>query len=356
MKKDLSSNLDYILASSGLFPMQMRRENLAHMEHSNYALDLAKKGLDAFEKDQFELALDIYAEAIAAFPDAPFFYACRYYTGLHVDVAQDGIHDYRALARLDRIYCDFIFYLLKSAEDQFFESSVDEVDSSSADALYAAGKRLREEGEIDYAIAVFTAGITKFNENAKFLIQRGGGYLTSLRYDLAYRDLYRAIDLSPESALAHFSLGMIYDGVKEYDTALAFYDNAISLPGADVRMYAQRAGFHSARKNLDRALNDYTRCIELDNQNPDYFIDRSFIHEEVGNYAAALQDTSEAIALDPQNSEVYLHRADIKVKLGDYDGAELDRNFSQELGEADFKKLYQEDDFDKIDGWDKENL
>ena len=347
MKKDISNNLDFKLASSRLFPMLGHHDDLIEVDISIPAFDFAKRGLYAFE---------IYSLAIEKFPDTPFFYACRYLSSLMTENTGIAFFDYGKLVSLDRTYCDFIFYLLKSTKDHIFGSSLIENDYSLDDEWITIGQNLIDQGELDNAINVFNCGIKKLGEIPELLIRRGILFVKTLRYDLAYRDLNKVIYLMPEDAQAYLFLGSIYEGIKEYNTALEYYNKAILLADNDDSIYEQRAAFYASRKDYPNALNDYTICIKLNPNDANHYINRSFIYEEIDNLIAALQDTSQAIKLTPLNSEVYLHRSDIRLKLGDMEGAQSDQEISKKLDHGRSAKFDQSDDFDKIDGWDDDYI
>ncbi|NQD71915.1 hypothetical protein HP439_14405 [Sphingobacterium shayense] len=356
MSINISNNLDFKLASSRLFPMLLHRDTSIDFDESDDAFNFAKRGLDAFEQDKFELAFELYSQAIVEFPDVPFFYACRYFTNLMNDEAEGAFYDYGKVASLDRTYCEFIFYVLKSANDQLYGSVVEPNRYSTYEELLTVGKELVLQGDIDPAILVFTEGIAKFGEHSSLLYQRGVLYIRILRYDLAYIDLQKVISLKPDHAYARLFLGTIYEGIKEYELASDYYNQAILLRPDDDVVYQQRAAFYVARKDWRCALDDYDRCIDLNSKEANYYIDRSFIYEEIGNLDAALSDTSEAVLLDPLNSSIYLHRSDIKKQLGDHIGAENDRQISEKLDQDNRGENDELDDIDDIDGWNDDYM
>ena len=83
---------------------------------------------------------------------------------------------------------------------------------------------------------------------------------------------------------------------REYDRALAEFDQAIRLyPGAALA-YGYRANCLAMKKDYARAIGDYTRALALDDKFPSAYTGRGLIYEEIGDLANARRDYLAAIA------------------------------------------------------------
>ena len=93
------------------------------------------------------------------------------------------------------------------------------------------------------------------------------GYIYDGRrdYDRALADFNEAIRLDPNAAPAYFKRGIIYDHHRgDYDRALADYNEAIRLDPKYADAYELRAVIYlTKRGDLDRALADFNEAIRL---------------------------------------------------------------------------------------------
>src|SRR5690606_21060690 len=117
MTKDINNNIDFKLASSQLFPMLTFPKSSFELIGDVRAIRLAQDGLEAFDKSDFENAIDIYSRAIEEFPNTPFFYACRHIASISADEVEEAFLDLSKLLKLDRNYCEYITYVFSNAND-----------------------------------------------------------------------------------------------------------------------------------------------------------------------------------------------------------------------------------------------
>ena len=135
------------------------------------------------------------------------------------------------------------------------------------------------------------------------------------------------IRVSPENPFNYSMRAMIRLEVrKEYDLALADYNEAIRLDQNSAHVYNNRGLIYLAKKDFDRAIADYDRALRLD---PKYVL----VHNNRGNawmfkrdYAKAFADYTEAIRLDPKLAMAYNNRGNVRRATQDYDRAILDYN------------------------------
>jgi tetratricopeptide (TPR) repeat protein len=89
---------------------------------------------------------------------------------------------------------------------------------------------------------------------------------------------------------------------KNYDKALADYEQALRIDPQEAVFYRDRGNVALARKQYDRALADYSEAIR---QNPKYyvpFLQRGKVWVVKKQYARALADFNEVVRLDPKGS------------------------------------------------------
>jgi tetratricopeptide (TPR) repeat protein len=95
---------------------------------------------------------------------------------------------------------------------------------------------------------------------------------------------------------------------KEYDIALADYNEAMRLDPGEALTYSNRAGIWLVKKEYDKALADCNEAIRLDPGFAHVYGNRGDAWRVKKEYDKALADYSEAIRLDPGYAWAYANR------------------------------------------------
>ena len=92
---------------------------------------------------------------------------------------------------------------------------------------------------------------------------------------------------------------------KDYDKAIADYNEAIRLDPKDAWAHSERGSAYYEKKDFDQAIADHNEAIRLDSTNP-YFICRRAVNRVHNKqYDRAMADLNEAIRLDPKHADAY---------------------------------------------------
>jgi tetratricopeptide (TPR) repeat protein len=95
---------------------------------------------------------------------------------------------------------------------------------------------------------------------------------------------------------------MLYNHKRDYDRALADFDQAIRLNPADVPAYVDRGIAYSAKGDHERAAADFDQAIRLDPKHAVAYANRGTLYLEMGDYDRAIPDLDRAIQLDPNRA------------------------------------------------------
>ncbi len=150
--------------------------------------------------------------------------------------------------------------------------------------------RLLEDGHLDQAYNAFGAVIQGNPRNVEAYARRGFIQLALGNVTRGIADINRALELDPDSALAHNYKG------------LAFAMNDIH----------------------DQAVLEFTRAVELAPGLADAYVNRGRIYLELADGESALADLDTALSLEPENAGFLVLRAQIHLILGDISNAEAD--------------------------------
>ena len=102
--------------------------------------------------------------------------------------------------------------------------------------------------------------------------------------------------------------GRVYYGMRQYDRAIADYDEAIRLdPNNAVVVYARGAAYMD-KGQYDRAIADYDQAIRLDPNNAVVFSARGLVFYFKGQHDRAIADYDQAIRLNAKLVEAFNNR------------------------------------------------
>jgi aspartyl protease family protein len=158
---------------------------------------------------------------------------------------------------------------------------------------------------------------------------RGDAYYNKKDYDGAIADYNEAISLDPSQVLTHHVLAYVnrarsYFDKKDYDRAIADYSEAIKIDPKLAIAYNRRGLAYVNKRDLDRAFADFNEAINLNPNLAAAYNNRGIVHARRNDLDLAFADYSEAIRRDPNNAFAYNNRGLIYAKRYDYAGAIAD--------------------------------
>lgn len=183
-------------------------------------------------------------------------------------------------------------------------------------------------------------------DEAALYILRGAHYLitgnfkkldgkegvTEKIFSRALENYNRAIELSPQNALAYINRAVCYENLGENNKSLADYNKAIEIDPNNKDIYKARSEFFAKQDDPANALKDQEISMKLDEENQTGFdyVDLGDSYKENGNYLQAIESYTKAFELAPQFAfadhrlPAYKARADVYTGLGEYDKALAD--------------------------------
>jgi tetratricopeptide (TPR) repeat protein len=93
--------------------------------------------------------------------------------------------------------------------------------------------------------------------------------------------------------------GEIQGHLRDYDKALADFDEAIRLDPKQATFYSDRGAARSYKHQEDQAIADFTEAIRLDPQYAAAYVRRAFAWRKKGQFDKALADCNEALRINP---------------------------------------------------------
>jgi Tfp pilus assembly protein PilF/V8-like Glu-specific endopeptidase len=178
------------------------------------------------------------------------------------------------------------------------------------------------------AVREFSEAIRIFPKYSYAYLLRAETYEQLKEFQKALADYNQAIALDPRDPDGYNNRGIVKkNNFNDLQGALADYNQAISLsPSAD--NYTNRANLYFKLANVQGALADYNQAISLNSKYPVAYYNRAILKaNELNDVQGSLSDLNQAISLNPKYIDAYYIRAILKIrKLNDVQGALSDLN------------------------------
>jgi tetratricopeptide (TPR) repeat protein len=133
--------------------------------------------------------------------------------------------------------------------------------------------------------------------------------------------------------------GGAYYGKKDYDRAIANYDQAIRLDSKSAIAFCNRGVAYAAKKNYDRAIADCNEALRLGPDLAGVLGDRGLVHLMMGSFAQTLADYDAALRHAPGDAHYLYGRGLAKAGTGDTAGAEADKDAAK-AAQADIAEVF----------------
>jgi tetratricopeptide (TPR) repeat protein len=161
-------------------------------------------------------------------------------------------------------------------------------------------------------------------------------------YEKATEEYTRALDLiagmgKPQdhvkaTSRLYCERGEVYCLQKEYEKAIADFEQAILLNSDAPEPYLKRADVYVKTRNWEKVITDLTEVIRLDRRNVAGYIGRAMAYCERKEWAKGLVDFTEAIRLDGSDPLAYYGRAGLYFETKEWEKAIADSTQVIRLG------------------------
>lgn len=180
--------------------------------------------------------------------------------------------------------------------------------TENAAAFHIRGLAYRQSGNTEQALADLSKATDLDAQNEIYWLDLSLTYPFSPEY---FSDALQAADhcveLAPENPECHGVRGAAFIRNRDYDAALAAYNQAIALNPMLSHLYAQRADAQRELGFVEDALIDYDKAIELQHTYAQFWGDRAytFLFFTEGESEKARLDSNRCAALDPDLALCY---------------------------------------------------
>jgi tetratricopeptide (TPR) repeat protein len=253
---------------------------------------LHNRGLAYAGKGDYERAIDDYNNAIRLKPNEAEYFTHR-------------AEAYRATQQYDKALIDFTQAL---KEDDDYVPAF-----RGRGAVYLAQKKYKEAAQ-EYREAL------KRDEHDPVTLTelaRAEYHLDDLAGARAHLDA--ALDLDSNYAPAYMLRGLVYAAQRDYDRALANFNEKIRLAD-DAEARYRRGEAHLQKGDKGKAFDDFAAAIRLDKGHGPARVARGKLHVEAKKYKEAVADFSVALASVP-TEDLFYRRGLAYLETGEYSEA-----------------------------------
>ncbi len=171
--------------------------------------------------------------------------------------------------------------------------------------LYREAIILNNTGKYIDAMEVKKQLIEMEPENARYHYSLGVTLHEMKRYEEALEAEKKALELAPENARYYNSLGVTLHEMKRYEEALEEKKKALELEPENAEYYDSLGVTLHGMKRYEEALEAGKKALELDPENARYYDNLGATLHEMKRYEEALEATEKALELDPENARYY---------------------------------------------------
>ncbi len=171
------------------------------------------------------------------------------------------------------------------------------------DEDFINGTGFFKEARYAQAVASFEKVTARYPESAAAHYNLGISALRDGRKDLGLTSLETAVRLMPDMIEAHFVLGEEYFAGGERDKSKAAFDRAIALAPANPKAHYNLGIIYYKSGMLDEALASFGKAVEIDPSFSSAHYQSGLIHVGRGEFAAAVACFEKFLEVEPDAPE-----------------------------------------------------
>jgi tetratricopeptide (TPR) repeat protein len=230
----------------------------------------------------------------------------------------------------EKLYDESVTHLLESF--QLDPNLRQEFREPLSDALVYRGINFHNANEFEKAFADYDAAIRARPEAYWAFRNRAMIYRKWKRYDESLKDCDEAIRLNPSFAVAYYQRAWAFIDQDQFETGIAEMSLAIQYK-RDAEYLHDRGYCYRRLKQFDSAISDFSEAITIDGKRAWSYINRAYAYRKKGEYDKALRDFNQAIQLNPKESEFVVERGRTLLKLRRIKRGLADLETARALGE-----------------------
>ena len=164
-------------------------------------------------------------------------------------------------------------------------------------------------GRNEKAVKDFKAAIKRDRGNDQALFHLANTRFDDGEYQLALRDIRRAIESSPRNVRYYGLYADILRKLGQHTGVIEALDRATLLDSTDPVTYQKRGHVHYLRRNYVSAISDFTRSLELSPMQPEVSLTRGLAYLKAEQPEQAIEDFERVLTQNMSLPKAYSGRA-----------------------------------------------
>ncbi len=328
------------LTTLAMWEFRQRAVRLKEETELRKAIALTAEGNEEMGKKNFDEAIKIYNDALAASPSYTIAYYSRGRAYLERKQLEEALADFDTAIRLDGNNAEAyvgrgnVFLQKRDLSNSLASyNRAIELNPKLSDAYINRGKVLAEQRNLNQALADYDQAIGISSNDPAAFLWRGSAYSASGDYDRAFADFNQALRLKPDLSDVYIKRGGTFlkrGGPGDNERAISDYNQALSTNiNYDPAPYLNRGIAYKNTGKVQPAIDDFQKAVTLSQEKPEY----SKIREAAVNRLKEVQPKIDQPPIQA-NPTIYLHYRDTKdLPMLDKIAATLNR----ELKKSNYK-------------------
>ncbi len=170
------------------------------------------------------------------------------------------------------------------------------------------------------AHALCQRAVDQMPNNPSFRDSLGWAAFKNGNFDIAERELLKAISMNADMYDPYYHLGTVYYVTKRFDQAVQMYEKAITIkPNAAESLNNYAYLLTELDRELTKAQQMATKAVALEPNNPSYLDTLAWAEFKLGNYDEAMRLLRKALQLAPDVGEILAHAGRVSLQLKRFD-------------------------------------
>lgn len=153
------------------------------------------------------------------------------------------------------------------------------------------------------------------------------------QFELAEKDITKALGLSPNNADLYWTLGSLKLDQRQFQAGIPLFEKVIELNPLDTDGYFFRGVCSMELKLYPDAIPYFESALELEPEASEIYFHLGFIYDELKQYEKAIGFYDKAIAVNNDYYQAFVNRGNCKIALGKKLEACEDFHQALELGD-----------------------
>ncbi len=165
-------------------------------------------------------------------------------------------------------------------------------------------------------VAVLTDRIAENPNDPNLYVQRSLAYRSRGMFELALRDIDRAMSFDPSSSYFHFLQGETEFQVGNLRDARLALERSVELDETNTEALLLLGEVHFLQRRYDAALQTINRALKIDAYLTQGYFIKGFVYKELGDTTLAKSSFQTAVEVDPENFDSYIQLGSLNAHQG----------------------------------------